>query len=69
MGKDAENTFRALKDEPLLASALCRLKCHRWEKWVAAEPHQFGGETYVRLRRKCAGCGLIEFNTIKMRSF
>lgn len=69
MGTDKENTFRALRDEPLIASFWCRFKMHRWEKWVAEEPHNFGGDTYVRLSRKCVGCGLLEFNTIKRRNF
>jgi hypothetical protein len=34
MNIEKENTFRALKDEPLLiTSLLCRFGWHRWTQW------------------------------------
>jgi hypothetical protein len=34
MNVEAENTFRALKDEPLLITSwLCRFGWHRWTQW------------------------------------
>ena len=34
MNIEAENTFRALKDDPLLITSwLCRFGWHRWTQW------------------------------------
>lgn len=34
MDAEKENTFRALKDEPLIVTSfLCRFNLHRWTQW------------------------------------
>lgn len=56
MNAEKENTFRALKDEPLLATrpVLCRLGWHQWTKW--GEPRRSSSSIYIRQGRFCAAC-------------
>lgn len=66
MSPEKENTFRALKDEPLLmTSVFCRIGIHKWTKYQ--EPYKAGlkyrpiaipGGVYgVYLQhRSCANC-------------
>lgn len=57
--KDKENTFRALKDMPPLASSFwCRFGWHNWLKW--GEPKRNAGSIYVRQGRFCECCNHYE---------
>jgi hypothetical protein len=52
---EAENTFRALKDQPPLSTGFwCRFGWHRWLKWEA--PKRSPSSIYVRQGRYCANC-------------
>ena len=61
MTAEEENTFRALKDEPLLITSwLCRFGWHRWAKW---------SEVYIpkngRMNIQHAHC--VDCNTMRVR--
>jgi len=63
---EADNTFRILKEEPLLVtSRWCRFGIHTWQKW--REPNK--GTTYVDFyqARYCDSCGL--FNRRKLNLY
>ena len=51
-----ENTFRALKDEPLLATnpIRCFLGWHKWTKY--GDPRRTPSSMYIRQGRFCAAC-------------
>ena len=51
-----ENTFRALKDEPLLATRpiRCSLGWHKWLRW--GDPKRSPSSIYIRQGRYCAAC-------------
>jgi hypothetical protein len=47
MTPEKENTFRALKDEPLLmTSVFCRFGIHKWTKY--REPYKTGFKYFTR---------------------
>lgn len=68
MGNSEENTFRALKGDPPIASFWCKFGLHKWTIWEKEEPHSFAGESYVRLHRSCVGCGLLRYQVIKQET-
>jgi hypothetical protein len=53
---EKENTARALRDQPLLATnpIFCRLGWHTWLKW--GDPKRHPGSIYIRQARYCACC-------------
>lgn len=52
---EANNTLRALKDQPpLVTSFLCRFGWHNWEQWGA--PRRSPSSIYVRQGRYCCQC-------------
>lgn len=54
MDAEKENTFRALREEPLLMTHfLCRFGWHRWQKWSAPTRDGF----YIVQDRICDSCG------------
>lgn len=57
---EKENTFRMLKEEPLLATRpiLCWLGWHKWLKW--GEPRRSSGSIYIRQSRYCACCNFFD---------
>lgn len=58
---EAENTFRALKDEaPLITRFWCRFNRHRWTKYTDLTEEKRGIYLYGVQKRHCAGCGLYE---------
>ena len=56
MTPEKENTFRALMDEPPLATrpVRCWLGWHKWLRW--SEPKRSPSSIYVRQNRYCAAC-------------
>lgn len=56
MTPEKENTFRALTNEPPLATnpVLCRLGWHKWLKY--GEPRRSPASIYIRQGRFCAAC-------------
>lgn len=60
MNAEKENTFRMLKDEPLLATRpiLCRLGWHKWLKW--SEVKRSPASIWVRQSRFCAACNVFD---------
>lgn len=69
MNTAKENTWRALTGDVQLMAWPCRVNWHRWTKWVEEEPHQFGGEWYIRSHRHCAGCNKREETIVRRRQF
>lgn len=52
---DSENTFRALKGEPLFVDRWqCTIGWHRWSKW--SEPQKKPHESYYRQHKTCVDC-------------
>jgi hypothetical protein len=66
MSPEKENTFRALKDEPLLmTSVFCRFGIHKWTKYgesyrtgLKYRPNAIPGGYYAVMlqHRSCANC-------------
>lgn len=68
MNSEEENTFRALREEPLLVTRFwCRFGFHRWTKWSHPIP-KFSGSSYARQERECVGCGEYAWKEIKYRA-
>ncbi len=64
MNVDAENTFRTLKDEPLLIrSWLCRFGWHRWTEW--SEVYVPKGGSYNLQHANCACCNKMRVHKLK----
>ena len=62
---EAENTFRALKDqEPLITRLLCYFGKHKWTKFSAPEEEKRGIYTHCIQKRHCAGCGLYDLKQL-----
>lgn len=61
---DAENTMRALKDEPLLIrSWLCRFGWHRWTQW--SEVYLPTNGAYNIQHAHCANCNKMRVHKLK----
>lgn len=62
---DPENTFRALKGEPLFVDRWqCQVGLHRWGRWT--EPKKNHGEVYFRQHRVCVDCSKVNVSKVKM---
>jgi len=62
---EAENTFRALKDQaPLVTRFLCYVGKHSWTKYTEPEDETRGIYTFRIQKRYCAGCGLFDEKTL-----
>lgn len=59
MNVEKENTWRSLKDEPLLVAnpILCRIGIHKWVKWSAPKLAKYSGIYYTQ-ERFCVSCNL-----------
>jgi hypothetical protein len=59
MNIEKENTFRALKDEPLLAKHQwrCRLGLHSWMPWEEPISIRHGTWDFIEQYRRCGFCG------------
>jgi hypothetical protein len=57
---EKENTFRILKDQPLLATKpiRCFLGWHTWLKW--GDPKRGPGSIFVRQSRYCCACNYFD---------
>lgn len=66
MNIEKENTFRALKDAPLLARHQwrCRLRLHSWLPWEDPKKMRHGAYDYVEQYRTCGFCGKAERNIL-----
>ena len=64
MNVKKENTWRALKDEPMLITSwLCRFGWHRWEQW--SDPYiPKGGSANIQTST-CACCNRVRVLTMK----
>lgn len=62
MNAEKENTFRALKDQPLLATHQwwCRLNIHSWLPWHEPVKNRRGAYDYVEQFRFCGHCGVAD---------
>ena len=62
MNAEKENTFRALKDQPLLATNQwwCRLGIHSWLPWKDPVKNRRGAYDYVEQFRVCGHCNKAE---------
>lgn len=59
-----ENTFRALKDDPLIITAwLCRWGWHRWTQW--SEVYLPKGGQYNLQHAHCACCNKMRVHKVK----
>ena len=59
-----ENTFRALKDDPLIVdSFLCRIGWHRWTTWT--EPYIPNGGKANLQDSHCAVCNKVRVRTVR----
>jgi hypothetical protein len=55
---EADNTFRVLREEPLLVTSVwCRFGLHIWQKWE--KPPQKLGIDYFQIRY-CDSCGIFK---------
>lgn len=56
MSLEAENTFRALQNQPLVETRpiRCWLGWHKWTKY--SDPRRSGGSIYIRQGRYCVAC-------------
>lgn len=74
MSPEKENTFRSLKDEPLLMTRLlCRFGIHKWQKYQEPEKIRYTytrGDMYVLMmqRKYCASCNIEKHRTFKRPS-
>ena len=59
MSTEKENTFRALSDQPLLAThqSSCRLGIHAWYTWKDPVINRRGVYNYIEQFRSCGHCG------------
>ena len=59
MNIEHENTARALKDEPLLATTpwRCRFMLHVWTKWTTPVTLKRGIYLHTEQYRQCSCCG------------
>lgn len=66
MNVDKENTFRVLKEEPLLARKQwhCRVGLHTWLPWNEPQKNRHGAYDYVEQYRKCGFCGKADRNVL-----
>ena len=63
---EKENTFRALKEQPLLVtSILCMFGLHRWEKWSRAYRPKERDSRHVQ-HRHCACCNKMAVRNIRV---
>jgi len=62
MNAEKENTFRALKDLPLLATHQwwCRLGIHAWLPWKDPVKNRRGAYDFVEQFRMCGHCNKAE---------
>lgn len=64
MNDEKENTFRALKDEPLLVtSRWCKWGFHKWTRWAILNDKKQKSEmgyTVIELQRYCIHCGRLQ---------
>ncbi len=71
MSAEAENTFRALKDEkPIVTSHLCLVGWHKWTKWELTDTYRHSrGESLVGrsfiYKSVCVHCDIPRVKTIK----
>lgn len=58
MDIDKENTFRALKDQDLIATGRwCKFGFHTWTKWLNGDQFRnFAGRKWLIQRRECIHC-------------
>ena len=62
---EAENTFRALKDqEPLITRLMCYIGKHNWTRYGRTIDEKRGMYTFRIQKRYCVGCGLHNEKTI-----
>ena len=61
-----ENTFRALKGEPLLSNFRCNIGLHRWTNWTQlSRPKANSGGIYPEQQtRYCARCNKHEIRIL-----
>lgn len=64
---DVMNTFRALKDEPLLARVACKFGFHTWTRWETGTIREFGFSKFLPHQRVCIHCNLHDMKEVKMR--
>jgi hypothetical protein len=59
MSPEKENTFRTLRDEPLLATKQwwCRFGIHKWQIWAQPVKTRRGAYDYLEQYRRCNCCG------------
>ena len=63
---EAENTFRALKDEaPLATGRWCWLGLHKWTKWSSVLHRREGGYDIDYQIRNCAHCNTFKINQLR----
>ena len=67
---DVENTFRALKDSPLIATRIgCRFGLHKWTKWDTPFILKlFRTDEYMQ-GRVCTACNTSQTREIKRSEF
>jgi hypothetical protein len=62
---EAENTFRALKDqEPLITRLMCYFGKHKWTKFSEPVEEKRGLYIHCIQKRYCAGCGLYDLKQL-----
>lgn len=63
---EEENTFRALKDEPPLATSIwCRIGIHNWSKWSKSFKPLNNRNKHVQTRH-CANCNIVRVKEVKV---
>jgi hypothetical protein len=63
---EAENTMRALKDEPLLATSfLCRLGWHNWTKYGEPKARKEGVWTIDYQARHYGNCNVLNIKQLR----
>lgn len=61
---EKENTFRALKDEPLLIKSwLCRFGWHQWTEWSEVYVPKGGGNNLQH--GHCANCNQMRVRKVR----
>ena len=64
MDLEKENTFRALKDEPHLVTAMgCRFGWHRWTYW--GEPYRIGDQGPAIQQAQCGFCNEVKIRNVR----
>jgi len=62
---EKENTFRSLKEQPLLATSFwCKIGWHRWTKYDSIVNENYGLWQYLSQYRECVCCGKNDRNVI-----